>query len=538
MLIDFLLTILILIAIIGLLVFIHELGHFIAARIIGVEVEEFAFGFGKKLLAWERGDTIYRINMLPFGGYVKILGDEDPSSFVRKGPAKFTKSEIEKYQKKLESIGADKGSKISILKKIGSSDKLTTKEKAGLRKYMFSYIIPNDPDNMDNKGYFQKLFVAVAGVTMNMILAFVIFAVYLSILGYKTDLVYIADYPFVGADAEIVQKPIVAKVYNKQLAEQGFSLDEEHYGVIIISLDGEYINDFDEFTAIWNRIENKPVDVEYIFLDNMLLVKSNLVLNSPGYDINIEPSLTDKIIFATVEEGFPADKADIKPRDILLKIDGEPAGYEKRTEFIEFLENNKNRSMVFTVLSEDGEIIDKKVELNGEDKDGVILGSSFSLNKPLQGTQYRLDYSDNKYLAGVAHTINVFGYNPVALYNLMKISIETKDVELASQSVSSIWGVGETLNTLVINRDYKNIINLTGLISVALAFMNILPIPLLDGGQVLFITLEKLRGKPLSAKTQERIANVAFIFLIGFSILIIAKDVWIGFVGDFFRGIL
>jgi len=55
---------------------------------------------------------------------------------------------------------------------------------------------------------------------------------------------------------------------------------------------------------------------------------------------------------------------------------------------------------------------------------------------------------------------------------------------------------------------------------------------------VLFITLEKLRGKPLSAKTQERIANVAFIFLIGFSILIIAKDVWIGFVGDFFRGIL
>ena len=375
-------------------------------------------------------------------------------------------------------------------------------------------------------------------MTMNMILAFVIFAVYLSILGYKTDLVYIADYPFVGADAEIVQKPIVAKVYNKQLAEQGFSLDEEHYGVIIISLDGEYINDFDEFTAIWNRIENKPVDVEYIFLDNMLLVKSNLVLNSPGYDINIEPSLTDKIIFATVEEGFPADKADIKPRDILLKIDGEPAGYEKRTEFIEFLENNKNRSMVFTVLSEDGEIIDKKVELNGEDKDGVILGSSFSLNKPLQGTQYRLDYSDNKYLAGVAHTINVFGYNPVALYNLMKISIETKDVELASQSVSSIWGVGETLNTLVINRDYKNIINLTGLISVALAFMNILPIPLLDGGQVLFITLEKLRGKPLSAKTQERIANVAFIFLIGFSILIIAKDVWIGFVGDFFRGIL
>ena len=67
--------------------------------------------------------------------------------------------------------------------------------------------------------------------------------------------------------------------------------------------------------------------------------------------------------------------------------------------------------------------------------------------------------------------------------------------------------------------------------------MNILPIPLLDGGQILFLVIEKIRGKALSVKMQERIAKISFFFLIGLSVLVILKDIWLGFIGDFFRGI-
>jgi regulator of sigma E protease len=66
---DFILTILLLIFILGLLVFIHELGHFLACKMIRVEVEEFAFGFGRNLISYEHGDTIYKINLFPFEFY-------------------------------------------------------------------------------------------------------------------------------------------------------------------------------------------------------------------------------------------------------------------------------------------------------------------------------------------------------------------------------------------------------------------------------------------------------------------------------------
>jgi regulator of sigma E protease len=72
-------TILIFLAILGLLVFVHELGHFITAKLSKVQVDEFAFGFPPRLLSIQRGETRYSINSIPIGGYVKMAGEEDPS---------------------------------------------------------------------------------------------------------------------------------------------------------------------------------------------------------------------------------------------------------------------------------------------------------------------------------------------------------------------------------------------------------------------------------------------------------------------------
>src|SRR3954465_13210641 len=84
-----LLTILIFIVILGLLVFVHELGHFIMAKRAGMGVEEFGFGFPPRIFGIKRGETIYSINLIPLGGFVKIMGENgdttDPSSFANKG---------------------------------------------------------------------------------------------------------------------------------------------------------------------------------------------------------------------------------------------------------------------------------------------------------------------------------------------------------------------------------------------------------------------------------------------------------------------
>ena len=66
-----------LIVFLGLVIFVHELGHFLAAKWAGIKVEEFALGLGKRLAGFRRGETEYRLNILPFGGYVKMLGQDD-----------------------------------------------------------------------------------------------------------------------------------------------------------------------------------------------------------------------------------------------------------------------------------------------------------------------------------------------------------------------------------------------------------------------------------------------------------------------------
>lgn len=80
-----LITLIVFIVILGILIFVHEAGHFVAARLAKIKVEEFAFGFPPRLLSWKRGETRYALNLLPIGGYVKLLGEDgdspDPRSF-------------------------------------------------------------------------------------------------------------------------------------------------------------------------------------------------------------------------------------------------------------------------------------------------------------------------------------------------------------------------------------------------------------------------------------------------------------------------
>lgn len=537
MIIDVFLTLLLLLFILGLLVFVHEFGHFIAAKLIGVEVEEFAFGFGKNVWAKEYKETVYKINLLPLGGYVKILGDEDPSSFKRISENKYSKEEIEKYEEKLKDLNAGEGSLISKIKKVKES-KLKEEEKGELLEYIYKYLLANNPNSFDKKGFFQKLFVFVAGVIMNMVIAVFIFTLYLGFSNFTTNITYITDYPFVGTDEQLMDKPVVAQVYSEQLKQAGFETSKENPGIVLLSINGNLLENTEDFNKVWQDIEGKTVEVKYINLSEGKVRTQNLLLNSPGYDLNIDPDLQDKVVFSDTMEGLPAAKAGIETKDILLSINNENVYYKDADEFVDFLELNAGKTLDVKVLNSEGSIENLTVNLDEKDGDQPILGARFQINSPIEIPLYYLDYSNNKVLSGVYHTINIFGYNPAALWKIISVSFETRDVELASQSVSSVWGVGEQLNVLVVNRDYKNIINLVGLISVALAFMNILPIPLLDGGQVLFLVIEKVKGSPISAKNQERIAKISFFVIIGFSILIILKDIWIGFVGDFIRDII
>lgn len=188
-------NILILLLVIGILTLIHELGHFLAAKAVGAKVIEFALGFGPKLFSKRMGETIYSIRALPFGGYVKILGDGDP---VEEGDAE------------------------------------------GDRKR-----------DLSKKPKWQQIIVMLAGVTMNVILSIVVYYIVLGTNGW--EVVLTPDYEDFKAVGAKVSKEIDSEVKYTELIEDGGAymagLPEEG---IVRSIDGQelvYSSDVSKFVS-------------------------------------------------------------------------------------------------------------------------------------------------------------------------------------------------------------------------------------------------------------------------------------------------
>lgn len=190
-----LITILLVIVVLGLLVFVHELGHFLAARAIGATVEEFALGYGPKIISKKRKGTLYSIRALPLGGFVKILGDNDPGR---------------------------------------EDDAIKKKE--------------DEEGNLKNKSKLAQIFVMLAGIMMNILLA--VFCYYL-VLGFSNWEIALPfefeDFEPVGA--EMIRErdtDVPYEVVEGSLADQSNMPDEGY----IVAIEGESVEYVDDITSL------------------------------------------------------------------------------------------------------------------------------------------------------------------------------------------------------------------------------------------------------------------------------------------------
>jgi len=142
---------------VGIVIFIHEFGHFITAKFSGIKVEEFAFGFGKKIFGKKVGDTEYKLNLFPLGGYVRLLGQEQES---------------------------------------------------------------DNPRSYSKKNVGIRLIVLLAGVVMNFICAIVTFFIILGIRDFEIYVPKLAEYHFYGAVSEVQNKPVIAEVIEGTAASE------------------------------------------------------------------------------------------------------------------------------------------------------------------------------------------------------------------------------------------------------------------------------------------------------------------------------
>ncbi|MBI5045232.1 MAG: site-2 protease family protein [Candidatus Levybacteria bacterium] len=227
-----LLTALVFLIILSVLVLIHELGHFLVAKKLNIKVEEFGFGFPPRLFGIKRGETIYSINWLPIGGFVKLYGEDDAG---------------------------------------GGTVKLKIKnEKLKMKELHRAFFV---------RSVGQRAAVVVAGVVMNTFLAIIIFYVFLFVSGFKTELPLLTDHKFIGVTRSNKTDIIVTSVQKDSPAQKaGIPI----YGKII-SINDQAIGSSENFITTVKKYQGKTIKIAWLDPKTQKKVVAQLVprLNPP-----------------------------------------------------------------------------------------------------------------------------------------------------------------------------------------------------------------------------------------------------------------
>jgi regulator of sigma E protease len=203
-------TIIVFFIVLSILVLIHEWGHFIAARKFGIKVEEFGFGFPPRLFGKKKGETTYTFNALPFGGFVKLYGEDDAG-----------------------------GGKVTL--------KEDTQEYKDLDRAYFS------------KPAWQRAIVVVAGVVMNLILAAGIYYAYLGISNFKAEVPLIGEHTFFGVNQSVRSEIVVGTVVDGSPADT-LGLTELSR---VTEVNGRQLSGLDEFIAVVNANKGQEITLTW-----------------------------------------------------------------------------------------------------------------------------------------------------------------------------------------------------------------------------------------------------------------------------------
>jgi len=440
---------------IGIMIMIHEFGHFWAARFFDVKVETFSFGFGPRLFGFKRGETDYRFSLILFGGYVKMAGELLP-----------------------EEAGKQRDPSILLT---GAQESSTAAD---------------DPRALPNKPRWQRLIISFAGPFMNIVLA----------VGVLTGL-YMVKYPKVSdADKEAVIGHVVP---GSPAAKAGIQ-------------DGDRIVKFDgRNKPSWNDIMLK----EFISADRPLPV--TIQRNGSQFDTTVTPILSQKlgvgyagwdesgeIQLAGVEPGYPADKAGLKKGDLILSLNGQPL--HSPTRFSEI------------TRSGGGKPIEIEYQRNGQDHTVTVTPVLSKLDGP---PHYMIGVQQTQKLNIVTISLPFPSAFKEAVSENAKESFLMVDVikgmverRLSPKSLSGPIGIAQ-MSGQAAKEGATDFLLLMSTISLQLAIINLLPIPILDGGAILMLLIEMVMQRDMSLNVKEAVFKVGFVFIMMLVAFAIYNDI-------------
>ena len=436
-------NLLIFLAALAILIFVHELGHFLMARRAGVIVEKFSLGFGPKIFSYKVGDTEYILASIPLGGYVKMKG-EDP------------------------------GEELAETDKPGSFSAAPVK---------------------------SRLAIAFAGPLFNILFAIIIYIIF-----------YMVGTETLGTSIGVVRSGSPGLAAGLQTGDR------------ITAVDGQKIRFWDELLKIVHASPGKNLDflVERdatTLLNFSITPRSEEITDLFGRKkmvglIGVTP-LAQNIIF--IKEGSAAEHAGIKEGDRLLAVDEtairgwtdlKPAAVDKPGQELAFTISRDGVEQIIMLTPELKTVQDK----DGKDSEIGVIGIALGGN--MLSERYGPFGAAKR---GMEETWR--------MTHLIMVSI--KEMIFGSVPADAIGGpiLIFQIYEEQAKRGFNELIRLTALISINLGLINLLPIPILDGGHILFFLIEILKGKPLSERSRERAQQVGIFMLLSLMVFAFYNDI-------------
>ena len=432
---SFLTDVIVVTVVLGGMVFLHELGHFLAAKGFGVRVLTFSLGFGKRLFGFKRGDTDYRVSVLPLGGYVKMAGD-DPTA-----------------------------------------------------------VLTGDPGEFLSRPRWQRFVIILMGPAMNFILAIVVLA---------------GLYRFHFQKPAYEDQPIRIGAVAPHSAAAQAGLEP---GDVIVQFDGVRNPKWQDvkFNVLTGAGHTIPLTV----LRDGKLLHITLTPEAEGPNQTGQAGWYPYVpgIIEAVNPGEPASNAGLKPGDMITGIDGHRLYFWPLV--VEKLRESQGKEVSLTILR-DGKEFQAQMKPQYTDVMGL---KTWRIGVTIRNNEYVV----RKLPLGLA--------TEYALRDNYRNFLETFDVlgkiatrRMSARSLAGPIGIAQ-ISGEAYRRGLADFLMIISFISLQLGILNLLPIPILDGGQIFLLAVEGFMRRDLSLEIKERFVQVGIVFLLLIFVFVVYNDI-------------
>ena len=466
-------TILATIVVLGVLIFVHELGHFMAAKSVGIEVQRFSIGLGPTMFGFRRGETEYVISWVPLGGYVKMGGMDDEGMERIEGGA---------------GEGAEEGAKEGAEEGAGEGALTQPREPK--------------PGDFDGKPIWARTLVISAGVIMNMLFAFVVYTG----VNARWGLQELAEHR-------------VGRVVPELLPPGAEALSELPSGARLVSIGGVQVNHAGD---VRDGFLEAPAGPLAIVTDEPRMEVEIDLTPDPQERVRI---LQDGLLLWIDAEvgllvpGDPAARSGMEAGDRISVADG--VAISNWWDLVDVIEAHPDIPMEVT-LEREGRSLTLSVTPEATQEEDPVTGETVTVGKVgINGPAGEFVYSDvsltEAVQLGYAETVGMTGLLLDFLGGLVTGRESPKQVG-SILTIGSIAGQAAGLGI-------ETFLRFMALLSVNLAVLNLLPIPILDGGHLVFLGIEAVRGKALSLQQRLKWSQLGFVILMGIMIWTLYNDV-------------